>query len=219
MRERNKTLVMRAREDVVERNRERLLELFHESVPDRYLRFSIDDYLPEDGSESIIDEQAEVALHSVVQEEPTFTIIRGQQGTGKTTLAVTLLDLWMKSFDLDIAPNGGVLNAKLFTFAKLLNELSFNREVMDELSNTYILAIDDIGAGSDTISDHQLRYLTDLINDRWSRDLPTIFTTNMPITSQRDSRGLSDLFASQSWDRITDSYVLVSLLGESHRGE
>ena len=67
-------------------------------------------------------------------------------------------------------------------------------------------------------SDHQSRYLTDLMNDRWSRDLPTVFTTNMPITAQRDSRGLSDLFVSQSWDRITDSFVLISLEGESHRG-
>lgn len=218
MRERNKTLVMRARRDAVERNRERLLELFRGSIPERYLRFGIDEYMPSDDGDSIISEQSQVSLRSVMEQEPTFTIIRGQQGTGKTTLAVTLLDHWMQTFDIDIAPNDGPLNAKLITFTKLLSELSFNRDFMDELSNTYILAIDDIGAGSDTISDHQSRYLTDLMNDRWSRDLPTVFTTNMPITAQRDSRGLSDLFVSQSWDRITDSFVLISLEGESHRG-
>lgn len=218
MRGRNQTLIKRAQEDAVARNRERLVESFRNSVPDRYLRFTIEgDYLS-DGSE-IIDQRTVVALRAVIEDEPTFTVIRGPQGTGKTTLAVSILEHWMNIFDLDVAPNGNPLNARLMTFTKLLGELSFNREVMDELAHTYILAIDDIGAGSDTISDHQLRYLTDLIDDRWSRDLPTIITTNMPITSQRDSRGLSDMFASQSWDRISSSSRIISLEGESLRGD
>ena len=111
MRERNKTLVMRARRDAVERNRERLLELFRGSIPERYLRFGIDEYMPSDDGDSIISEQSQVSLRSVMEQEPTFTIIRGQQGTGKTTLAVTLLDHRMQTFDIDIAPNDGPLNA------------------------------------------------------------------------------------------------------------
>lgn len=151
-------------------------------------------------------------------------------GTGKTTTASALLNEYhiahvLLSWKLGRKPE------EYPTFFVDVNELQelfnrFNRqgipqEVKEEASREYyrrveiakkasLVAFDDIGLRNATEAFRG--DLHTIINHRVVQQLPSIYTSNMPIQS------MSDIYDQRLYDRMRDLTVIVEFTGNSFRG-
>lgn len=110
-------------------------------------------------------------------QEPVGLLLYGKPGRGKTRLVCSLLRDLIDS---------GLSNVKFVEYNQLFKQIrqSFNnngpsyQEVFSPLLNASILAIDDLGTevtGSTVFLLDQMGYI---INERYNKNLPTIFTCN-----------------------------------------
>lgn len=144
----------------------------------------------------------------------TPLLLWGPTGTGKSTLAVALLQR---------AAAAGRRCAYV-TAARLLHELgeeySGRREgVLRRYIAAEVLVLDDLGAEpvrSDTGSALNL-----LVDERWARERTTVYVSNLPLVRPRRAGKALDLPSLEDYDprlvsRIT-SGVVVHLGGRDHR--
>lgn len=142
-------------------------------------------------------------------------------GTGKTTTAVAILNTWLA---LDYIKSRGKERYKAVFID--LNDIQVrhsrasrtNDEQMlvnlfddiDSLADAEFAVVDDIGV-RDT-SDAFRSYIHSAINERVTRGLPTIYTSNLPINR------LADVYDERFYDRVRDQCVQLHFEGESKRG-
>lgn len=189
---------------------DRLYHEWYESVPRVFAREEFTfDYLLEDLHESV-----RTSLRAYLRSPEQFLILHGGVGTGKTTLAVALIG--------ELIDQGSAHNPLMMNCQKMFTGFSFDddRKTERQVMNADYLIIDDAGAGTATMTDHQHRGLFSVIDSRWSSGLArTIITTNLPISSSdRTSISLSEWFDTPAWDRISDSVRVVNVKGDSRRG-
>ena len=148
-----------------------------------------------------------------------------QVGTGKTTSAVALLNSYIRRRFMYYASRGETIPEVLGLFMDV-NELQtkYNlatmssdqdklSEVMAELerySNVEFLVVDDLATRSSTEAFKSMVH--SVVNRRISLELPTIYTSNVPI------KDLSSIFDSRLMDRIRDQCLTITMVGESNRG-
>lgn len=153
-----------------------------------------------------------------------------ETGTGKTTTASAVLNEFhlthaIKSWKTGVKPNDYP------TFFIDVNELQelynrFNRpgipqDVREEASREYyrriglakdadMVAFDDVGVRSAT--EGFRGDLHTVINHRTVQQLPSIYTSNIPIQS------MSEVYDQRLYDRMRDLTVAIEFTGESKRG-
>lgn len=92
-------------------------------------------------------------------------------------------------------------------------------QVIDTYARVPFLAIDDLGADTDT--EHSVGRLFDILNERLNSNLPTAFSCNYTLNQLKDRlcrKTGDDMQARRVLDRIAGSCVLVETWGSSRRG-
>jgi DNA replication protein DnaC len=152
-------------------------------------------------------------------------------GTGKTTTACALLNTYLITHFIGMVKQGknALLRPVYFldvnewqtTFNRIT--LSVGEEAkkkvsddfqkrMDTAMNTPFVVLDDIGVRG--ASEAFRSYLHAVINARVTNKLPTVYTSNLPVSE------LATLFGEQRLaDRVRDMCVEILFVGQSKRGK
>lgn len=146
-------------------------------------------------------------------------------GTGKTTTASALLNAWLASEYLYAMQTGGQppqTTAYFLDVTELQTQYNLATMTKDEAGLTEIGAIikrtqtasfailDDIGTRSST--EAFTAYIHAVVNYRTANGLPTIYTSNLPITE------MEQIFDARIYDRMRDQCAVIHFEGESKRG-
>ena len=146
-------------------------------------------------------------------------------GTGKTTTGAVLINEYIRRRFMYLASKGRAIPEVLALFMDV-NQIQrrYNTAVMsdnkDEIARIVtdlekagkvpFLVIDDLAVRSASESYRSL--IHDLINERITEELPTIYTSNVPV------RDLASVFDERLSDRIQDQCAVLSFKGTSNRG-
>lgn len=212
-------------------------QLWKNSVPRNVYGYDLDVLLSDTGQYANLPnlKKKEIKKFAKFADEktPTFLILHGGVGLGKTALACSIVD---KMFD-----NGAVTTASYVTCTKALLKMSYGEAqgqgtpevVINEMISPDVLIIDDLGVGSDNLTPARKAGLWTVIDQRWGRHKATIITSNMPITgnithqpsngtSDKNSRygsapGMKEWLGDSTWDRISGDMYSIHFMGESIR--
>ena len=152
-------------------------------------------------------------------------IVSNSPGTGKTTTGAALINEYIRRRFMYLASKGRTIPEVLALFMDV-NQIQrrYNTAVMsdnkDEIARIVtdlekagkvpFLVIDDLAVRSASESYRSL--IHDLINERITEELPTIYTSNVPV------RDLASVFDDRLSDRIQDQCAVLSFKGTSKRG-
>lgn len=161
-------------------------------------------------------------------------------GTGKTTTAAAILNEWL------VAHYVGSLKRKIqplqrpaywldvnefqtaYNLATMTNDeagINAIKETIKRTQQAPYAVLDDIGVRS--ASEAFRSYVHAIINARVTAGLPTVFTSNIPLTSpvklkdrlQADKPyDMTDVFDARITDRMRDQCGVLTFAGESKRG-
>lgn len=120
--------------------------------------------------------------------------LAGVAGNGKTTSVLAMRDLINHCQVRDpigstlFSPYAGIW---FMTARELMAQFSLNRKKYEACKETYILAIDDFGTEESIVYEYRNIYkpMEDLLSYRYSRMLPTIITSNLPMAAIREKYG------------------------------
>ena len=130
----------------------------------------------------------------------------GSPGCGKTHLAASVAIRVLNKH------NGGVLMAKASSIASAVKEtFSTNKSeasVIERYSCVGLLIIDEV---CESLSDFDKRVLFDVIDKRYSLELPMIIISNL------EADDFKEVVGERSYDRLRENHVYVAFCWESHR--
>lgn len=147
-------------------------------------------------------------------------------GTGKTTTAVALLNAWLASEYLHAMKNGKQppqTNAYFLDLTELQTQYNLATMTRDEdgikrigteikrTQDASFAVIDDVGVRSATEAFRA--YVHAVVNHRTANGLPTIYTSNLPISE------MATVFDARLYDRIRDQCAVFHFDGQSQRGK
>ena len=135
-------------------------------------------------------------------------ILRGPAGTGKTSIAVSILKEALKHGKGCYMLSMPSLLDTLLTLSKGPSDVYMSYE--NKIRNVPLLLLDDFGAEYGK-SEWVAAKVDDIIIDRYNRMKPIIMTTNY----SRD--WTSNTYSMRVSDRLRGEYLDVVLKGESHR--
>ena len=203
--------------------KEKALNNFNSSIPPFLRGYDINELLNSDSDYDRISIVAKNSLREYINNPTQFLLLTGPSGLGKTAVGASI------SYELLLTNK--VKSALYVEANSLFNEISFgdeygNRNAIQKYSRPQLLFLDDIGAGSISMTDIRKQGLFSIINQRWSHGKITIMTTNLPIErketySTSNNLTIRDVFDDASWSRISSPGVLtrISFSGESLRGK
>lgn len=193
--------------------KEKAVERWQNSFPAIHKGYSLDDIKHERWGGRLSAAEVVQVLKYVKSGGSRFLLLQGPEGTGKSTLGVTIIS--------DLVRQTGHA-ATHHVVPRLLASFSHPRDGEDPLrdaSRAPILMLDDMGAANSSMTDHQQRSLWSLIDARWSNpELRTIITTNMSQGNQREGVGLQSWLGPPAWARVADDLTQINVKGESFRG-
>lgn len=146
-------------------------------------------------------------------------------GTGKTTTAAALANEFIARHYLTALKNGEqpaqvpavFLDVNEFQSEYNLAAMTKDDAAMERIGERIkrvqrapFAVLDDIGVRGST--DAFTGYLHAIINHRVSNSLPTVYTSNVPITD------LQNVFTPRLYDRVRDQNGVIEFKGESKRG-
>lgn len=146
-------------------------------------------------------------------------------GTGKTTSAAALLNAWIARDYLTALKNGEQprQNSGVFfdvnefqtsyNLATMTNDDAAMSRIGTQLKRVQeapFAVIDDIGVRG--VTEAFRAYVHAVINHRVTNGLPTVYTSNLPMSE------LTDVFDERLYDRIRDQTGEIHFPGKSHRG-
>ncbi len=134
------------------------------------------------------------------QDGAALVVLSGNPGVGKTTAAA----LWLI---------GGWQPGCLFVKAATLSRWDcYDREQMDLLLDAPRMVIDDLGVEYADQKGRFLSVLTEVLDTRYDRALPTVMTTGLSAIEFKDR------YRERISDRIRESGRFISIAGASMRG-
>ena len=151
-------------------------------------------------------------------------------GTGKTTTACGILNAYISAYFAGCIKRGMQIKERPAFFLDVpefqgqynkFNRRHVPQETAETASRNYylmlehakqadFLVMDDIGIRDVTAP--FLADMHDIINYRSNREVPTVYTSNIPITE------LAHMYGQRLYDRIRDKCVIWTFEGGSHRG-
>lgn len=139
--------------------------------------------------------------------------LHGANGTGKTSIAVLVA---MEALRLGASV--------LFVTAEQLRRASIEeiwfdegQLLLDRAREVELLVIDDLGKEHRGESGYAERLLEDILRQRSSRRLTTIFTTNVPVGDAKKGSGLFGLYSQSMLDVSRESLRPLKVSGDNVR--
>jgi len=182
------------------------------AIPERYAHCKIEKFVtasPDPREQNQLVQARAIALGYVEQflkEGGTFSdsglLFIGPPGVGKTHLAVGVLKELIQRYGVHgrFAEFSSLLHQIQATFDPSSSESK--HEVLDPLTEADVLVLDELGSQQATPWVRDILYL--IINQRYLRRLPTIFTTNYLLAAPNDPAAIRSRPKPENLDRGRD---------------
>lgn len=153
------------------------------------------------------------------QDQERGLVLVGEAGVGKTHLAVSILGELIRRYRVD---------GRFVDFTELIHRIQSTfdpsspeskHHVLDPVTDAEVLVLDELGAQKPTAWVREILYL--VINARYTRRLPTIFTTNYSLGGDGDDgRGaiaLEERIGAPLVSRLHEMAYILSLSTQDFR--
>ena len=134
----------------------------------------------------------------------------GTVGSGKTYLACCIANALIEEY---------MIRVKIRNFAQIINDLQKSgfdldkNEYIEALTNVSVLILDDLGIERDTSYAKEQVY--NIVNSRYLKQKPTIFTTNLPYEKIQNSD--DGVEYERIYSRIIEMCIPIKVMGEDFR--
>lgn len=161
-------------------------------------------------NQSLIIAKNFVRDYEVMKKENVGLLFYGSVGSGKTYLACSIANGLIEQYQVSV---------KVRNFAQIINELQkggfdFDKNAyIESLVNTSVLILDDLGIERDTSYAKEQVY--NIVNSRYLKNKPTIFTTNLSYDSIVNCK--ESVEYQRIYSRITEMCIPVMIVGEDFR--
>lgn len=161
-------------------------------------------------NQSLIIAKNFVKDYELMKKENIGLLFYGSVGSGKTYLACSIANALIEQYQISV---------KIRNFSQIINELQKGGFDLDKnayiesLVNTSVLILDDLGIERDTSYAKEQVY--NIVNSRYLKNKPTIFTTNIPIEQIKNSD--DGVECERIYSRIMEMCIPIKVTGEDFR--
>ena len=151
-----------------------------------------------------------VKEYEQMKKENIGLLFCGTVGSGKTYLACSIANALIEEY---------MIRVKIRNFAQIINDLQKSgfdldkNEYIESLTNISVLILDDLGIERDTSYAKEQVY--NIVNSRYLKQKPTIFTTNLPYEKIQNSD--DGVEYERIYSRIIEMCIPVKVMGEDFR--
>jgi len=134
----------------------------------------------------------------------------GPTGSGKTYLACSIANALIEQYQITV---------KIRNFSQIMNEMQkcgfdFDKNAyIESLVNTSVLILDDLGIERDTSYAKEQVY--NIVNSRYLRRKPTIFTTNLSYDTIQNC--IESVEYQRIYSRIIEMCIPIMVVGQDYR--
>lgn len=171
--------------------------------------YTFDNYKGEKDKSYIIAKNY-VKEYEQMKKENIGLLFCGTVGSGKTYLACCIANALIEEY---------MISVKIRNFAQIINDLQKGgfdldkNEYIESLTNVSVLILDDLGIERDTSYAKEQVY--NIVNSRYLKQKPTIFTTNLPYEKIQNSD--DGVEYERIYSRIIEMCIPVKVMGEDFR--
>lgn len=151
-----------------------------------------------------------VKEYEQMKKENIGLLFCGTVGSGKTYLACCIANALIEEY---------MIRVKIRNFVQIINDLQKSgfdldkNEYIESLTNVSVLILDDLGIERDTSYAKEQVY--NIVNSRYLKQKPTIFTTNLPYEKIQNSD--DGVEYERIYSRIIEMCIPVKVMGEDFR--
>lgn len=151
-----------------------------------------------------------VKEYETMKKENIGLLFFGTVGSGKTYLACAIANALIEEYQIRV---------KIRNFAQIINDLQkggfdFDKnEYIESIVSVPVLILDDLGIERDTSYAKEQVY--NIVNSRYLKNKPTIFTTNIPIEQIKNSD--DGVEYERIYSRIMEMCIPIKVTGEDFR--
>lgn len=171
--------------------------------------YTFDNYKGEKDKSYIIAKNY-VKEYEQMKKENIGLLLCGTVGSGKTYLACCIANALIEEY---------MIRVKIRNFAQIINDLQKSgfdldkNEYIESLTNVSVLILDDLGIERDTSYAKEQVY--NIVNSRYLKQKPTIFTTNLPYEKIQNSD--DGVEYERIYSRIIEMCIPVKVIVEEFR--
>ncbi|MDT2350846.1 ATP-binding protein [Enterococcus faecium] len=171
--------------------------------------YTFDNYKGEKDKSYVIAKNY-VKEYEQMKKENIGLLFCGTVGSGKTYLACCIANALIEKY---------MIRVKIRNFAQIINDLQKSgfdldkNEYIESLTNVSVLILDDLGIERDTSYAKEQVY--NIVNSRYLKQKPTIFTTNLPYEKIQNSD--DGVEYERIYSRIIEMCIPVKVMGEDFR--
>ena len=171
--------------------------------------YTFDNYKGEKDKSYIIAKNY-VKEYEQMKKENIGLLFCGTVGSGKTYLACCIANALIEEY---------MIRVKIRNFAQIINDLQKSgfdldkNKYIESLTNVSVLILDDLGIERDTSYAKEQVY--NIVNSRYLKQKPTIFTTNLPYEKIQNSD--DGVEYERIYSRIIEMCIPVKVMGEDFR--
>lgn len=171
--------------------------------------YTFDNYRGEKDKSYIIARNF-VKEYEQMKKENIGLLFCGTVGSGKTYLACSIANALIEEY---------MIRVKIRNFAQIINDLQKGgfdldkNEYIEALTNVSVLILDDLGIERDTSYAKEQVY--NIVNSRYLKQKPTIFTNNLPYEKIQNSD--DGVEYERIYSRIIEMCIPVKVIGEDFR--
>lgn len=171
--------------------------------------YTFDNYKGEKDKSYIIAKNY-VKEYEQMKKENIGLLFCGTVGSGKTYLACCIANALVEEY---------MIRVKIRNFAQIINDLQKSgfdldkNEYIESLTNVSVLILDDLGIERDTSYAKEQVY--NIVNSRYLKQKPTIFTTNLPYEKIQNSD--DGVEYERIYSRIIEMCIPVKVMREDFR--